>query len=70
MSTPIERIQSGTAIQINPSGMPDENDSNVTDAVRHERNARPRARMPLTFTGSAIGAMILPNSGAVHAGHL
>ena len=34
MSTPIEHIQSGIAIQTNPGGSPDENDGTTTVATR------------------------------------
>jgi hypothetical protein len=44
MSTPTLRIQSGTAIQIIPSGSPDEKESSVTARVRLEERANPKAR--------------------------
>src|SRR5262245_35022858 len=36
MSTSIERIQSGMAIQTSPSGKPDAKDRSATDSVRHD----------------------------------
>ena len=42
MSTPMSRIQSGIEDQTSPSGMPDENDSSATEAVRRDRSARAR----------------------------
>jgi hypothetical protein len=38
----MSRIQSGMEYQTMPSGSPEENESSATDAVRHERIARPR----------------------------
>src|SRR5688572_1188708 len=43
MSTPELRIQSGMAIHTRPSGMPEENDSSATEAVRHDVIAAARA---------------------------
>src|SRR5436305_7300905 len=42
MSTPLFFSQSGMAIQTSPSGSPEENDSSVTEAVRHDLIARRR----------------------------
>ena len=55
MSTPLSRIQSGMAIHTRPSGIPDEKDSNTTEAVRQLLMAihRPsRAPVVLGLLGS------------------
>src|SRR5512137_1035818 len=58
MSTPIDRIQSGIAYQTKPSGMPDENESRTTDAVRHDRIARARLlQAPIRLGGAVVVAL-------------
>src|SRR5688572_18058072 len=59
MSTPMSRIQSGMAIHTSPSGMPDENDISVTDAVRQEVNALARLTQVPGFFGFGGGVVTL-----------
>ena len=55
MSTPIERIQSGIAIQTSPSGSPDENDSATTAATRDSVPLRASSGAPATGSLMAGG---------------
>ena len=56
MSMPVLLSQSGIAIHTNPSGSPDEKESNTTEAVRHERSARDRL---LKVEGFSIPKILL-----------
>src|SRR6478672_13242068 len=58
MSTPDLRIQSGIATQISPRGIPEANDINVTEAVRHDVNAWPRLWKVPGLLGGGVGAMV------------
>src|SRR5829696_6116605 len=64
ISTPMSRIQSGMAIQTSPSGMPEENDISVTDAVRQEVNAFARLTQVLGFLGFGADVVTLVFLGA------
>src|SRR6188472_4097019 len=60
ISTPIDRIQSGNAIQTRPSGSPDEKESSATDAVRQDRIALERLAMAPRRFGSGEGGTASP----------
>jgi hypothetical protein len=52
MSTPISRIQSGMASHTSPSGIPEAKDMRLTEAVRHDVNARAMlSQVPSFFCG-------------------
>jgi hypothetical protein len=63
MSTPLERIQSGIAIQTSPSGSPEAKDSSATEAVRHERMARQMSVFPSPLRIRSPDAHLAPGSG-------
>src|SRR6185436_3416922 len=63
-STPLDRSQSGIAIQTSPSGIPDENASSDTAAVRGERSAWAIVRnAPGFFGGVPAGGGAAPAGG-------
>src|SRR5262245_40556303 len=74
-STPLFRSQSGMAIQTRPSGIPDENESSDTAAVRGDFIAATMARQPRGGAGFGDSDMLVliedgdrtnqPNDGTV-----
>lgn len=54
-STPALVSQSGIAIHTSPSGNPDENDCNATDAVRQEESAATRLCQVVSFFAGGAG---------------
>src|SRR5262245_9651865 len=67
MSTSMERIQSGIAIQTRPRGSPELKESRVTDAVRQDFMAE--RRLVLGRSGESLTRFMLgPETGRFKAG--